>query len=170
MGAHAKVAQRAWAKTTTDLSESFCMLPSVSVCVELIEVDPLLSELNIFFRELWKQSGHRSCEPLRVLSGEGQPQKLYTALEPADYISVESQSVQNISYTWTWMSCSVENVRIAVFNIVGMIVYPFHYTQALHSHLSQTQTYPKQNQGRHYLQQCQTETPMTTAALLADAS
>ena len=35
----------------------------------------------------------------RVLSAEGQPQKLYTALEPAEYISDEGQSVENISYT-----------------------------------------------------------------------
>ena len=44
--AHSKDAQRAWAKTATDLSDTLHMRSSISVCVELIGVDLLLSELT----------------------------------------------------------------------------------------------------------------------------
>ena len=72
------------------------------------EAHKRLRILSVSFRELWKQSGHRSCEPLRVLSAEGQPQKLYTALEPAEYISVGEQE-ETQKCIWSQKQLQSEN-------------------------------------------------------------
>ena len=75
--------------------------------------------MSISFRELWKQSGHRSCEPLRVLSAEGRPQKLYTAPWTCGIYFCQSQ----------WTSCS----ELGTVQIMDLRIHShFSFTQLFH--------------------------------------
>ena len=102
----------------TSLTVSVCLCLSLFVS-NLLELTLLLLELSISFRELWKQSSHRSCEPLRVLSAEGRSQKLYTAPWTCGIYFCQSQ----------WTSCS----ELGTVQIMDLRIHShFSFTQLFH--------------------------------------